>query len=75
MQIVKMGDGAIGITTKYTTLILYFSPKTWWWDWRIDIPKFKNWHRFLLATPVLIFTISGWLFWGKRPKEVEADGN
>ena len=41
--------------------------RTWMRGWEISIPRWKNWHRFYIMTPVVVFGINGWIFWGKKP--------
>lgn len=51
---------------------IYFVLSVGWFgfdNWEIGNPKFKNWRRVFILTPILEFCILGWLFWGQRQKD------
>jgi hypothetical protein len=35
-------------------------------DWSITIPKIKNWSRLEIWTPIFVFGIQGYNFFGKK---------
>ncbi len=48
--------------------IMFWHPKEYFWNWECYIPKWQNWDRFILNTPIFLFSVSGWIFFGKKPK-------
>ena len=54
---------AIHIYGKYLLVAFHFPE--WHWSWYV--PKYQNWSRLSIQTPVVDVHISGWLLWGSRP--------
>jgi hypothetical protein len=60
------------MVTKYFTFELVplrelSDPLTWTRMWQFTVPRYKNWYRLVVFTPLFSFHISGWLFWGRKP--------
>lgn len=62
----------IYLNTKYFGIGINFrdwiDKNAWKNCWMVEIPKYQNWHRFQIMTPLIDFWINGWLFFGKKPE-------